>query len=613
MSEGIRNIAIIAHVDHGKTSLVDQLLKQSGTFREGEVVEDCVMDSNPLERERGITILAKNCAITYTDRNSDQYHINILDTPGHADFGGEVERVLKMADGALLIVDAFEGPMPQTRFVLSKALSHGLQPIVVINKMDRPEARPQEVINEIFDLLVDLGAEDHALDFPVIYACAKEGWANTEPTASEDVHALFDTIISNVPAPQLDADAPLQMMITTLDYNDYVGRIGIGRVYAGSISTGQRVMSIDRDGNQKPMRIQQLYQFKGLGREEVDTIQVGDICAVVGLDKVDIGDTLADIENPVALDPVAIDEPTLHMLFRVNDGPFVGQEGKLVTSRQIRDRLDRELQSNVALRVAPGQGGEDNIVSGRGLMHLGILLENMRREGYELTVGKPQVIFREVDGVKQEPYELLVVDVPGESMGPVMQLIGERRGDTITVDAKGDYTHLEFRIAARGLIGLRTRLLNATGGDAIIHHSFLEYGDFLGEMPGRNNGVMIATETGQVTAYALEGLADRGVMFVQPGEQVYAGQVVGEHNKDKDITVNVTRKKALTNMRSANKEMTTTLKAHRPMTLEMALEYIEEDEYLELTPESVRMRKRMLRESDRRREDRKVKQATANA
>jgi GTP-binding protein len=610
----IRNVAIIAHVDHGKTTLVDQLLRQSGQFRANELKGDCILDSNPIERERGITILAKNCAIRYTDRAGNNYHINIIDTPGHADFGGEVERVLKMADGALLLVDAVDGTMPQTRYVLAKALASGLKPIVVINKMDRPEQRHGAVLNEVFDLLVDLGADDHALDFPVIYTSGRDGWATTDPEhlpadGSGDVHGLFDVIIRHVPAPQFDAAAPLQVLITTLDYSDYVGRIGIGRVFAGTLRSGQEVMRIDREGHLMLQQVKQLFRFDGLGREEVDHIDVGDICAVVGLEKVDIGDTLADPENPVALPTVHIDEPTLHMTFRANDGPFAGQEGKYVTSRHLRDRLEKELQSNVALRVDPGETLDEFKVSGRGMLHLGILLENMRREGFELAVGKPKVIYKEIGGERHEPLENLVVDVPRDCLGPVMQLVGDRRGEVLKMDTRGNLAHLDFIIPARGLIGLRTRMLTATAGEAIMHHTFARYEKRRGDIAGRPNGVMVAMETGAVTAYALDQLADRGTMFVEPTERVYEGQIIGEHCKDDDICVNIVRQKKLTNMRASTKDFTVILKAPRQMTLEAALEYIENDELVELTPQSIRLRKRFLKESDRRRNARRLASA----
>jgi len=612
----IRNVAIIAHVDHGKTTLVDQLLRQCGQFRANELKGDCILDSNPIERERGITILAKNCAIRYTDRAGRNYHINIIDTPGHADFGGEVERVLKMADGALLLVDAVDGTMPQTRYVLGKALANGLKPIVVINKMDRPEQRHGAVLNEVFDLLVDLGADDHALDFPVVYTSGKEGWAATDPESLPadgrgDVHALFEAIIRHVPAPQFDAAAPLQVLITTLDYSDYVGRIGIGRVFAGTLRSGQQVLSIHRNGDRTLQRVSQLLRFDGLGREEVDHIDVGDIGAVVGLEKVDIGDTLADPQNPIALPAVHVDEPTLHMTFRINDGPFAGQEGQYVTSRHLRERLQKELQSNVALRVTEGDTLDEFEVSGRGLLHLGILLENMRREGYELAVGKPKVIFKEIGGELQEPMEHLVVDVPRENLGPVMQLVGDRRGELLKADTRGNLAHLEFIIPARGLIGLRNRMLTATAGEAIMHHTFARYDKARGPIAGRSTGVMVAIETGPVTAYALDQLADRGTMFVEPTERVYGGQIVGEHCKDDDICVNVVRQKKLTNMRASTKDFTVVLKAPRKMTLEAALEYIEKDELVELTPQSIRLRKRHLSESDRRRHSRRRAAAEA--
>jgi len=603
--DNIRNLAIIAHVDHGKTTLVDQLLRQSGQFRKEELHGDCILDSNPLERERGITILAKNCAINYTSRRGEGVHINIVDTPGHADFSGEVERVLKMADGVLLLVDAFEGVMPQTRFVLEKALATGLKPIVVINKMDRQDARPDAVLDEVFDLLVELGADDHALDFPVIYASGRDGWAVKNVNSErQDVHDLFDAIIEHVPIPDLDADAPLQVLITSIDYSEYVGRIGIGRVFAGTLVAGQNITTINRHGESINQRVGQLYRFNGLGRTQVDHIDVGDLCAVVGLETVDIGDTLTDPKNPVALPPVHIDEPTLHMTFRINDGPFSGREGKFVTSRQLRDRLMRELQSNVALRVK--ENVDEFMVSGRGLLHLGILLENMRREGYELTVSKPEVIFHGTGEDRKEPIEVLTVDVNSESVGSVIQLVGERKAEMKRMETRGSRTYLEFFIPARGLTGLRNRLLTATQGEAIMHHRFLRYDTYRGPIPHRDNGVMIATETGRVTAYALEQLANRGMMFVEPGDEVYEGQMVGEHCKDNDIPVNVVRAKKLTNVRSSTKEATVTLKAARKLDLEAALEYIEDGELVELTPESLRLRKRLLKEGDRRRMSRQL-------
>ena len=606
----IRNVAIIAHVDHGKTTLVDQLLRQSGQFRQGELTGDCILDTDPLERERGITILSKNCAIDYTDRHGNRYHINIVDTPGHADFSGEVERVLMMADGVLLLVDAFDGVMPQTRYVLSKALEAHLAPVVVINKMDRPNARPVRVHEEVFDLLVDLGAEEHAADFPTIYSSGKEGWATADLEAAQagaatDIHELFDAIITHVPAPDLDGEAPLQALITTLDYSDYVGRIGIGRVFAGTLKAGTDVAVIDRHGGQSRQRIGRLYRFSGLGRVEVDRVDVGDLCAVVGLKAVDIGDTLADPDCPVALPTVVIDEPTLRMTFRFNDSPFAGREGRFVTGPQLRERLNRELQSNVALRV--DDRGDEFVVWGRGLLHLGILLEHMRREGYELAVGKPEVVLHtDDDGSRLEPFERLVMDVPAEAVGAVMQLIGDRRAEMVRMDAAGGRKQLEFLIPARGLIGLRSRVLTATSGEVVMHHRFERYGPWCGEMGGRVNGVMIATEGGAVTAYALDQLGDRGAMFVVPGEQVYAGQIVGEHCRDDDIAVNVVRRKNLTNVRSSTKDATVTLKAPRRMSLENALEYIETDELVEVTPASVRLRKTHLSDNDRKRAARRA-------
>ncbi len=607
----IRNVAIIAHVDHGKTTLVDQLLRQSGQFRHGELKGECILDSNPLERERGITILAKNCAIHYTDRNGNDYHINIVDTPGHADFSGEVERVLRMADGVLLLVDAAEGVMPQTRYVLSKALSIGLEPIVLVNKVDRSDARPSVIVEQVFDLLLELGAEDHAEDFPVLYASGRSGWAVDDedkiPLEDQgDIHAVFDAIIRHVPVADVDPQAPVQMLITTLDYSEYVGRIGIGRVMAGTLRAGQAVATLGADGSRINQKIGQLFQFSGLGRREVKEISAGDLCAVVGLEQVDIGDTLADVDNPRALDAVCVDAPTLSMRFGVNDGPLAGKEGQYVTSRHVRDRLEKELQSNVALKVDFSRSNEGEFeVSGRGLMHLGILLENMRREGYELTVGKPVVIRRQVEGHWQEPQELLVVELPSDTLGSAMQLLGDRKADMVKMETRGQRTYLEFEIPARGLIGLRSRLLTATRGEAIVHHRFLKYAPAKGEIPGRNNGVMIATDSGSVTAYALEALCDRGTMFVQPGQTVYAGQIVGEHCKDGDIVVNVVKAKKLDNMRSSTKDATVRLKAPRQVTLESALEYIEADELVEITPESIRLRKRLLNENDRKRHARR--------
>jgi GTP-binding protein len=599
----IRNVAIIAHVDHGKTTLVDQLMRQSGLFREGELRGECILDSNDLEKQRGITILAKNIALTLGGTK-----VNIIDTPGHADFGGEVERVLKMADGALLLVDAAEGPLPQTRFVLRKAFECGLRPIVVINKIDRPDARPVEVLNAVFDLFVDLEADDATLDFPTIYASGREGIATLDlAVPAKDIRPLYDAIMKHVPPPEVELDAPLQMLTVTLDYSDYVGRIGIGRVVAGKIRKGQRVALLKRDGRRVDDQATQLYVFDRLGRVEADEVSAGDICAVVGLEGVDIGDTIADFENAVALPPITVDEPTLDMVFRINDSPFAGQDGEYVTSRQLRDRLMKELESNVALRVKPSEERRDEFhVSGRGLLHLSILLENMRREGYELSVGKPRVITKEVNGVTMEPIEYLTVDAPPTAVGSVMELVGNRRAECLKMNSRGDMTHLEFTIPARGLIGLRTRLLNATGGQAIMHHNFFDYQPVRGAIPARLNGVMVSTETGRATAYALDNLQERGILFIGPGEQVYEGQIVAEHCRENDLPVNVCREKKLTNIRAAGADKAIILKPPRQMVLELALEYIEEDELVEVTPSAVRLRKMFLKENDRKRAARQV-------
>lgn len=629
----LRNVAIIAHVDHGKTTLVDQLLRQSGQFRDAELDKlkggqhGLIMDSNPLERERGITILSKNCAVNYHDQEGRDYRINIIDTPGHADFGGEVERVLRMADGCMLVVDAFEGPMPQTRFVLGKALELGLRPVVMINKCDRAEADPHRVIDELLSLFIELGADDETLDFPVVYGSARDGWATDDMDhalkpdhgGADSLRPIFELIVRSVPASKGDPKAPLQALITTLDYSGYVGRIGIGRVYEGILRKGTQVMRMprpDRDGKSKNelVKITQLFRFEGLARVEVDEIIAGDLCAIVGLAKVDIGDTLADANNPVALPPVKVDEPTLTMVFKINTSPFAGQEGEFVTSRQLKDRLDRELQSNVALRVEPGGTSDEFIVSGRGLLHLGILLENMRREGFELAVGKPRVIEKEVDGVRCEPVEELVIDVPTAQMGSVMEIVGARKGEVVHVEPRGpSMTHLVYKMTSRALIGLRGRIMTATQGEAIIHHTFSSYEPVNPERFERLAGVIIATEGGPVTPHAVSLAHDRGVLFVKPGDPVYAGQIVGEHNRNNDIPLNITRQKKLDNMRMANKDAFVTLKAPRTKSLEESLEYIEDDELVELTPSSIRMRKILLDEGSRRRADRQAKDKAASA
>ncbi len=613
----IRNVAIIAHVDHGKTTLVDQLLYQSGMFRNEDLDKlaggqhNLIMDSDPLERERGITILSKNCSIQYTDVAGDEYKINIIDTPGHADFGGEVERVLKMTDGVLLVVDAFEGPMPQTRFVLGKALQHGLKPIVVVNKSDRPDARPDDVVNEIFDLFVELEANDDSLDFPILFASAKNGWATHDlKQANDNMQPVFEAIIKYVPKPQADPDKPLQMLVTSLEYSDYVGRVAIGKVFSGQVLQAQQVAVIDRAGLHTQQKIVQLYEFNGLGKGKALAMQAGDICAVAGLNPVDIGNTIACSDDPSALPIVAIDEPTMSMTFVINNGPFSGQDGKYVTALQIRDRLNKELQTNVALRVEPGPSGDEYIVSGRGLMHLGILLENMRREGYEVCVGKPQVILREVNGRRQEPIERLVIECPLDCQSSVMSLVGNRRSEMVKMDAKSgasDYIHMEFLIPARGLFGLNARLLTATQGRAIMHHTFERYEPLRGAIPGRQAGVMVATDPGTVTAYALDALYDRGTFFVAPGDPAYEGQIVGEHCKDNDIPVNATKGKQLTNVRASGKDDSARVKPPRIFSLEQCLEYIQEDELVEVTPNAIRLRKRLLKEGDRRRAARKIR------
>jgi GTP-binding protein len=596
----IRNVAIIAHVDHGKTTLVDQLLRQSGQFRAGQLKGERILDSNDLERERGITILAKNISITYHD-----IKINLIDTPGHADFGGEVERVLKMADGCLLLVDAFEGPMPQTTFVLRKALEYSLRPIVVINKIDRPGARPRDVHDEVLDLFIELGVEEGQLDFPTVYSSATEGYATLDPAVrTGDVRVLFEAIISSVPPPKDNPAAALQVLICALDYNDYVGRIGIGRVFSGTLRSGRTVAVLHRDGTRRDERVRELHVFDGLGRREVEEVTAGDICAVVGLETVDIGNTLADPDDPQPLPIIAIDEPTLHMTFRVNDSPFAGRAGKFLTSRHIWDRLMREKQHNVALRVEPGLTPEEFHVAGRGLLHLSVLIENMRREGFELAVGKPKVIYRELDGKKTEPIELCVVDVPNEHVGPVMEHMGNRRGVCRKMETRTERTYLEFLVPSRGLIGMRTRLLNATNGTVILHHNFYEYEFLRGAIAGRALGVLIASEGGQVTPYALDQLKDRGDFFVAPGDPIYIGQVVGEHCRDSDIPVNICRGKKLTNIRAASADKTVVLRPARRMTLEIALEFIEADELIEVTPEALRLRKRFLNEVDRKRASR---------
>ncbi|MEM9187322.1 MAG: translational GTPase TypA, partial [Planctomycetota bacterium] len=615
-AELIRNVAIIAHVDHGKTTLVDQMLYQSGQFRREELDKlaggqhGLILDSDDLERERGITISSKNCAISYEADDGHAYRVNLIDTPGHADFGGEVERVLGMASGALLVVDAFEGPMPQTRFVLQKALQHGLKLIVVVNKVDRPEARPDEVVDEVFDLLVELDAPDDLLDFHAVFASAKQGWANDQAAEPGDsLRPLFEQIVDRIPPPEApEQDGPFRMQVTTLDYSDYLGRIAIGRIVSGSVSQRQRVTVLDRSGEASQRQLGKLFGFEGLGRTETETLAAGNLCALVGLEPIEIGDTVADVGVTEPIPAVHVDEPTLHMTFRVNDGPAAGKEGSLLTSRQIGERLDRELRSNVALRVASGETREQFRVSGRGLMHLGILIENMRREGFELCVGKPQVIYREIDGKRCEPIEELVVDCPAECESAVMALAGDRRASLVKMGRRGvdgAYAHMVFHIPARSLMGLRSRMLNATQGQAIMHHTLLAYEPVREAPATRSAGVLIANESGQATAYSLDALFDRGEFFVNPGDAVYEGQVVGENCRSDDLVVNVVRGKKLTNMRAAGKDENSQVRPAREMSLEACMEYIEDDELIEVTPESIRLRKTLLKEADRRREARR--------
>ncbi len=611
----LRNIAIIAHVDHGKTTLVDSMLDYCGSMQLNRDEADCVLDSDPLEKERGITITSKNCAVTY--RPADGPHsgetcrINIIDTPGHADFGGEVERVLKMADGVLLLVDAFEGPMPQTRFVLGKALELDHPIIVVVNKCDRPNARPDGVVNEVFDLLVAQDASDERLDFPVIYASGRDGWTSTEEGIHEgDMQPLLEAIMQHIPAPVGYADVPLQMLIASADYSPYAGRIAIGRVFAGAISAGQAV-TVCHEHEDRIARAQKLYRFKDLGKAPAEIVSVGDLCAVEGIGDFEIGDTIACPEQPSPIARIAVDEPTLHMLFRINDSPNAGRSGKFVTSRQIADRLDRELRSNLALRVEPGESAEEFRVSGRGLLHLGILLENMRREGYELTVGRPQVIEKEIDGVRSEPIELLTIDVDQDHIGPAMELLGARGGEVQTLDQRGDRMHIEAEIPARGLIGLRSHMLTATGGEAVMYHCFQKYAPVRTTTYRRQNGVMVATADGQATTYSMLNLSQRGVLFVEPQDVIYAGQVVGENARDNDLGVNIVKGKAFSNVRESTKEATVVLKASREVTLESALEYIQDDELVEITPDAIRLRKKILDEGRRKQIERNRKSDTA--
>ncbi len=590
----IRNIAIIAHVDHGKTTLVDKIIHVSKIFRENQQFEDLILDNNDLERERGITILSKNVSVRYKD-----HKINIIDTPGHADFGGEVERVLKMADGVILLVDAFEGPMPQTRFVLGKALALGLTPIVVVNKVDKENCRPDEVYESVFELMFNLDATEEQLEFQTLYGSAKQNWMGPDwKNPTDSILPLLDAIIDHIPAPKIE-EGTLQMQITSLDYSNFVGRIAIGRIARGTISENQQIALCKADGSIKKMRVKELHTFEGLGKNKVQTVTAGDICAVTGIEDFEIGDTIADVDNPEPLKRISIDEPTMNMLFTINNSPFFGKEGKFVTSRHLRDRLMKETEKNLALRVESTDSEDRFLVYGRGILHLSVLIETMRREGYELQVGQPQVIFKEIDGVKCEPIETLVVDVPQETAGKVIELATQRKGELLIMEPKGDLQHLEFKIPSRGLIGLRNNVLTATQGEAIMNHRFTAYEPFKGPIPGRINGSLISMEGGQCTAYAIDKLQDRGVFFIEPGDELYTGQVIGEHSRDNDIVVNVQKGKKLTNMRASGSDDNVRIAPPKRFSLEESMEYIQKDEYLEITPKSIRMRKIYLDENER--------------
>ena len=592
----IRNIAIIAHVDHGKTTLVDKMMLAGHLFRDNQAKGELMLDNNDLERERGITILSKNVSITYKDTK-----INIIDTPGHSDFGGEVERVLNMADGCILLVDAFEGPMPQTRFVLQKALQIGLKPIVVVNKVDKPNCRPDEVYEMVFDLMFALDATEEQLDFPVLYGSAKQNWMSTDwKKPTDNILALLDAIVEHIPAPKQE-EGTLQMLITSLDYSSYTGRIAVGRVNRGTLNEGMTCTLAHRDGSKEKVKIKELHVFEGMGRKRVPTVEAGDICAIVGLDKFEIGDTICDAENPDPLPPIAIDEPTMSMLFSINDSPFFGKEGKYVTSRHIQDRLNLELDKNLALRVRRTEEDGKWIVSGRGVLHLSILIETMRREGYELQVGQPQVIMKEIDGKTCEPIEELTISVPEEFSSKMIDLATKRKGEMTSMDTQGDRVVIVFDIPSRGIIGLRTNVLTASQGEAVMAHRFKEYQPYKGDIERRSNGSMVAMETGTVFAYALDKLQDRGKFFVNPQDQVYAGQVVGEHVHEKDLVINVTKSKQLTNMRASGADEKAHIAPPVIFSLEEALEYIKNDEYVEVTPKSMRMRKIILSELERKR------------
>jgi GTP-binding protein len=592
----IRNIAIIAHVDHGKTTLVDKILHYCSLFRENELTGELILDNNDLERERGITILAKNVSVNYKGTK-----INIIDTPGHADFGGEVERVLNMADGCLLLVDAFEGPMPQTRYVLQKAIALGLKPIVVINKVDKENCRPDEVHDAVFELMFNLEASEDQLDFPTIYGSAKQSWMSEHWTKkTEDISALLDMIVKFIPPPPV-VEGTVQLQVTSLDYSTYIGRIAIGRVARGTLRVNETVSLCRRDGRIEKARIKDLFLFEGLGKIKTDSVACGDLCALTGIDGFDIGDTVADAENPEPLPPISIDEPTMSMLFTTNDSPFFGKEGKFVTSQRLRERLYKELEKNLALRVEDTNSADSFMVFGRGVLHLSVLIETMRREGYELQVGKPRVIVKNIDGRKCEPIETLTIDIPEEKAGKVIELVTQRKGEMLAMMPKGDLMHLEFQIPSRGIIGLRTQILNATAGEAIMAHRFKEYAPWIGEIPGRINGTLIAHETGTAIPYAIDKLQDRGFFIIEPGDDIYMGQIVGENNRSADLVVNITKTKKLTNMRASGSDDKVKIAPAVRMTLEQCMEYIEDDEYVEITPKSLRLRKIFLFEHERKR------------
>jgi GTP-binding protein len=594
--QSIRNIAIIAHVDHGKTTLVDKMIYATSNLRPGEEEKELILDNNDLERERGITIVSKNVSIIYKD-----VKINIIDTPGHADFGGEVERVLKMADGVLLLVDAFEGPMPQTRFVLSKALSLGLKPIVVINKVDKLNCRPDEVHEQVFDLMFNLDATEDQLDFQTLYGSSKEGWMNHDwKEKTTDIYPLLDSIIAHIPAPAALQGIP-QFQITSLDYSSFVGRIAIGRVYQGALKEGEWMGLCKKDGAVQKVKIKEIHVFEGLGRRKVSEIEAGDICALVGIEGFEIGDTITSAETPAPLTRIAVDEPTMSMLFTINNSPFYGKEGKFVTSRHLRDRLFKEIEKNLALRVEEADSEDKFLVYGRGILHLSVLIETMRREGYELQVGQPQVIYKEIDGKRYEPVELLVVDTPENCSGKIIETITQRKGELKIMEPKGDMQHLEFEMPSRGIMGLRNNVLTLSSGEAILTHRFLEFQPYKGDLPGRNNGSLISMESGMATAYTIDKLQDRGIFFIDPGEDVYTGQVIGEHTRSNDLVVNVQKGKKLTNVRASGTDDNVRIVPKRKFSLEEALEYIHKDEYLEVTPKSLRMRKIILDENERKR------------